>query len=109
MGRPPIRKKGAFTAAERQQRRRKKLKRRQREAVEAERIARIRAERRTALAQQTEWQERAAYIREERPPETIEQLADELARQIAGVIGDFPGVTIDDLRAALDRLFGPPG
>jgi hypothetical protein len=40
MGRRPLRKTGAFTAAERQQRHRKKLKRLQREAVEAERIAR---------------------------------------------------------------------
>jgi hypothetical protein len=57
-------------------------------------------------AQQTERREWAAHVRSERPPETIEQLADELARQIAHAIGEFPGVTIDDLRAALDRLFG---
>src|SRR6476620_1408115 len=35
MGRPPLRKTGAYSAAERQRRRRKKLKREQREAIEA--------------------------------------------------------------------------
>jgi hypothetical protein len=107
MGRPPNRKTGAYTAAERQQRRRKKLKRQQREAVEAERIAAREAEHRVGLRQQAEHQRWAAHVRSERPPVTIADLADDLAEQIARVIDDFPGVTIDDLRAALDRLFGP--
>jgi uncharacterized protein (DUF433 family) len=55
-------------------------------------------------ARVVEWQTWAAHVRSKRPPETIEQLADDLARQVAQIIGDFPGVTFDDLRAALDRL-----
>jgi hypothetical protein len=50
MGRPSLRKKGAFTAAERQRRRRKKLKSQKSAAEEAERITRTEAERRVAAA-----------------------------------------------------------
>lgn len=113
MGRPPLRKTGAYTAAERQQRRRKKLKRAKVEARAGARTAELDAERQRAFAEQ-----RAAvrYYREREAkrtgrdflilkplPENIEMLAEELAGQLVIAMRNFPGVTLDDVRAALDR------
>jgi hypothetical protein len=64
MGRPPIRKKGAFTAAERQQRRRQRLRR---EAKEAERrLLQAKNSERAATAHAAGWT-KVGQITEEKP------------------------------------------
>jgi hypothetical protein len=120
MGRPTVYKKGAMTDAERQRRRRKRLKR---EAKEVERLAIVEANRekrvhraRNPLAQ---WRDAAisaqlensmlqARLRlyEQVPLHDASGAADELARQIAEYMQEKPGMTIDDVRAAIDRRFG---
>jgi hypothetical protein len=102
MGRPPLRKKGAYTAAERQRRRRKRLAAEKRAAETEEKRA---ASHRAYLASR-------AAPREPRVVAEVESLAlpdaaDEIALQIAEVVqvGDL---TIDDIRAAIDRRFGAP-
>jgi hypothetical protein len=121
VGRPTIFKKGPLTAAERQRRHRRKLHREQR-AAEVQ-VIRERnrqrslayqtspqkalrdAETKRALAWRDEWlnmRGQAAVLPNGGP-------ADELARQIAEyLIECAPGVTISDIRAAIDRRFGPP-
>jgi hypothetical protein len=72
-----------------------------------------------AVIQRTEDQAWAAFVRSERPPQTIEQLADDLVRQVAEVIGDFPGglplmtcgphwIVCSDLRRARGWMMYPP-
>jgi hypothetical protein len=102
MGRKPIRKKGAMTAAERQRRRRKRL----------------RADRREVLKEQQRAENHARYLAhmerhglKERPPvepcqPPLPDRADEIAWQIAEVMAADPELTIDDIRAALVRRFG---
>ena len=119
MGRPPLRKKGAMTAAERQRRHRRKLRKEQREAeVLATRVRnmaaghdpeylRRKAERDRAgvekwEAEHQEWL--ARYGRAPLPAANGE--ADELARQIEECLAQNPELTIDDVRAAIDRRFG---
>jgi hypothetical protein len=106
MGRPALRKKGAFTAAKRQRRRRRRLKREQRETFfEAKRLENRRK------YQQEVWRE--AERKAGRDPDPwVSALpmpklppADELARQIADV-AQTEGIPIDDLRDALERCFG---
>ena len=117
MGRPPLRKSGAYTAAERMRRYRRKRER-QRNAEElAARVdardARLEEERQRSIA---EFRAADAYYREREAkrtgrdflilkplPETVERLADELAAQLLQAMRDFPGVTLDDVMHALDR------
>lgn len=68
MGRPPIRKKGAFTAAERQARRRKKLRREAREMKRVAKPAKTAQSSRTKMrkyARLTEWKRYARGLLEE--------------------------------------------
>jgi hypothetical protein len=101
MGRPPLRKKGAMTAAERQRRRRAKLKREAREAA----VKKTRAEnlRRLREAQAAEW---TTYYFEPPPPEPPYVVADRVVAQLGEIMQSL-GLDIDDIRCALDRLFGP--
>jgi hypothetical protein len=123
VGRPALRKKGAFTAAERQRRHRQKLRREQRPAEHEaarerhEAYARRNAPRFAANAaadtvrleaEHTEWV--SLFQQPELPG--ANGPADELARQIAEWLmmtnhDDDDGVTIEDVRAAIDRRFGP--
>jgi hypothetical protein len=116
-GRPPIRKKGAFTSAERQRRRRKRLAHERWEAEQAatrERNQRLFRE--GAAQREAEWAAmRPAFEAEldARAAQAAPRLpdpwgpADELARQIEEyMMGDAGAFTIDDLPAALDRRFG---
>jgi hypothetical protein len=67
MGRPPIRKKGAFTAAERQARRRKKLRREAREMKRVAKSAKTAQSSRTKMrkyARLTEWKRYARGLLE---------------------------------------------
>jgi hypothetical protein len=98
MGRPPIRKKGAMTAAERQRRHRRKL----------------RAERRAAEIE-TKRAANSARAAEPRPPWTqalsivvpgLPAPADELARQIEEYLKEVPEISIDDVLAAINKRFG---
>jgi hypothetical protein len=113
VGRPPIRKSGAFTPAERQRRHRRKLKREKTAATEAARIAEAEKIRQRAFAEQ---KAAVAYYRELEAkrkgrdflilkplPENVQMLAEELARQFVRALRDFPGVTLDDVQAVLER------
>lgn len=127
MGRPPIRKSGAMTAAERMRRYRKKLKQTANKAREKERLgdltpheynaAKNRAFRDNPTAQ---WRKAAIdaqceiavlqsrlRLYEQVPMHDASGPADEIARQIAECMMECPGMTIDDVRAAIDRRWGP--
>src|SRR4051794_2429646 len=118
MGRPPLRKKGPMTAAERQRRHRRKVKieRRQAEIMAAR-------ERNSAVFKDPEYQRakaerdvvesaKAEHGRQEwialygREPLPDAGPADEIARQIDECLAQQPDITIDDVRAAIDRRFG---
>jgi hypothetical protein len=125
VGRPALRKKGAFTAAERQRRHRQKLRREQRAAEkDAERAARDARWRRDFPSDTARQREDAARYQAEHAEWTrlferpelpgANGPADDLARQIAEWLmmtnrdlNDDDGVTIEDVRAAIDRQFGP--
>ena len=105
MGRPPLRKKGAFTAAERQRRRRARLRKEKREAevdaMRARSLKKLRASQAKAEAEgYPEWTVALPV-----PP--LDNPADELALQIADLLESERNITIDELRDALDRRFGP--
>jgi hypothetical protein len=119
MGRPALRKKGPMTAAERQRRRRRKLRREKREAeMMAEReknAARYRAnradptriERDAAAAARADAKHQEWLASYGRPPlPDANGAADELARQIDEYMAQEPGLSIDDVRKAIDRRFG---
>jgi hypothetical protein len=118
IGRPTIFKKGAMTAAERQRRRRRKLQKEKRAAeVQAKR-----ERNQTNYAQylrETEPQRRAQNVEFRRqleeasrarlsrfPPLPNAGPADELARQIDEYM-THTGITLEDVRTALDHRFGP--
>jgi hypothetical protein len=105
MGRPPIRKKGAFTAAERQQRRRARLRREKREReVEAKK------EQAAATWARDEPRRRAeleAWRRTQPPGEPpLADPADELAAQILDALATEQDVDLDALVDALYRRAG---
>lgn len=107
MGRPPLRKKGAFTAAERQRRRRARLRKEKRaaevDAMRARNLEKLRSSQAKAEAEgYPEWTTALPV-----PP--LDNPADELALQIADMLKVEQNVTIDELRDALDRRFGPRG
>jgi hypothetical protein len=97
MGRPPLRKKGAFTAAERQRRRRKRLAREKRTAERV--IAKAKNDAYWAAKPQP------VHVVSISKPEDIAlpDRADEIAAQIAEALIEAPDLTIDDIRAAIDR------
>jgi hypothetical protein len=112
MGRKAIGRK-AMTAAERQQRRRKRLRR---ETAKAARQAEIAAKRAKNAARNSALDQR---LRAEAgvfisplpvgmPIPPLANPADEIARQLSEVLAESPELTIDDLRAAIDRRFGAP-
>jgi hypothetical protein len=112
MGRPPIFKKGAQTSAERQRRYRKRLRR---DAREAEIAAKRESNHENRLHREAQKQETAeivdwhrAYklLAERGPP--LPDNAEEIAFQVAECIKASGGeMTVDDIRDALDRRFGP--
>jgi hypothetical protein len=117
VGRPALRKKGAFTAAERQRRHRKKLRREQRPAELAakrerhEAYARKSAPRYAAIAAEVSARvdaQHAEWTRLFEQPELpgANGPADEIARQIAEWLAQDPDLTLEDVRAAIDRRFG---
>jgi DNA repair exonuclease SbcCD ATPase subunit len=122
-GRPPLRKKGAMTPAEKQKRYRRRIRKSEAEAKLAEQRERSRARRidpysiarldereaethRRIEAYRAEWARR--YGQAPMPPMPgANALADELVRQMAEFIAECAGeITIDDVRAAIDRRFG---
>ena len=116
MGRPALRKSGAYTGAERQRRYRRKRARAEYDAKAAKWAAQLEEQQQRDFAEQ---RAAVAYYRElERKrrgrdflilkplPENIERLAEELVNQLLQAMRDFPGVTIDDVRAAIDRRTG---
>jgi len=121
IGRPTIFKKGPLTAAERQRRHRRKLHREQRAA---EVLATRERNRQRYLAHHTPqqqaqrdaetkvwlmWRDEWLNMRGRAAVLPNAGVAYELARQIAEyLIECAPGVTIDDVRAAIERRFGPP-
>jgi hypothetical protein len=111
MGRPPIRKSGAYTGAERTRRYRKKLKRAELAARAAETEARHRRESHPPMVVY-HWKDLLSDLMPAKPrdwlilkplPETVERLANELAAQLMQAMHDFPGVTLDDVLHALNR------
>jgi hypothetical protein len=117
MGRPSIRKAGAYTGAERMRRYRRKRERERNAEELAARVAardtRLEEERQRCLATQ---RAAVAYYREleakrsgrdflilKPVPENLEMLTDELARQLLQAMRDFHGVSIDDVVRALNR------
>lgn len=119
MGRPTIFKKGAMTAAERQRRRRVKVRKQRREEEQAasrernfaklndpDRLCRrAEAERESSARWEAERQEWT--VRNGREPlPGANGPADELARQIDEFLAENGGLTIADVRAAIDRRFG---
>jgi hypothetical protein len=105
MGRPPIRKKGAFTAAERQQRRRVKLRRaRLEQEVEAKKAERAADWRTRDVERRAELD---AWRRTQPPPEPpLDHPADELAAQVLDMLATEGNVTLDELIAAINRRTG---
>jgi hypothetical protein len=115
-----------MTATERQQRRRLRLRR---EKAKATRDAEKAAKRQQNAARFADpdarrvWSERQAGLAAKHEAERQEWIAlyqrnpiagaagpaDELARQIAEYLAEAPEITINDVRAAIDRRFGPPG
>jgi hypothetical protein len=101
MGRPPLRKKGAFTPAERQRRRRKRLAAERREAESAAK----RAQRHEAIlreAREAVWYGPSGDVVAPQPraPATSQDVANELVTQLREVIlsGD---TTLEDILTAL--------
>ncbi|HUF44490.1 MAG TPA: hypothetical protein VMN43_04035 [Aestuariivirgaceae bacterium] len=90
-----------MTPAERQRRRRKRLKREHRavelEATQARNLERLRKHQ----------AENPPIWHHALPVSPLDSPADELARQIADMLESEQNVTIDELRDALDRRFGP--
>jgi hypothetical protein len=101
MGRQPLRKKGAMTAAERQRRRRKRVKAEQRSALRERQQAENHARYLASLENPPQWTR--ALSLPAQPP--LESLADEIAWQIEEVLVADGVLTIDDVRAAIDRRF----
>jgi hypothetical protein len=96
MGRPPKRKKGAYTAAERQRNRRKRL-------AKAKREAEVTAKREASHAYYMARPHKpAALVTITREP-PLPDRADEIALQIAEALHLDPDLSIDDIRAAIDR------
>jgi hypothetical protein len=109
MGRPALRKKGPMTAAERQRRRRRRLRAERRKAE----VLAKREENRRRYREECERTPRVEdrWVVLPQPPLPPLSAADELALQVFDALaetkGDDEEVTIDDLRDALDDLFGP--
>jgi hypothetical protein len=121
-GRPPKFKKGAMTAAERMRRYRKRRKdikeatdttlrqarnERKRSIRNLNPIAQWRAAARNAELRAQVLEERLRLY--EQAPLDLDRrgaAAEELARQIAECVMASPGLTIADIRAAIDRRFG---
>jgi len=98
-GRPPLRKKGAMTSAERQRRYRRKLRAKRRTAeIEKKRAANAAR----AAAPREAWTQ-ALSISEP----GLQNPADELARQIEDYLAECLDLTIDHVRAAIDRRWPP--
>jgi hypothetical protein len=106
MGRPPLRKKGAFTPAERQRRRRKRLAAERRAAeVAAQREANRAKYRARNLANPISYCPGEPAVREQLPPATPQDIADELVAQLDDVIASGD-TTLNDIVAAFRRRFG---
>jgi hypothetical protein len=121
IGRPTIFKKGPLSAAERQRRHRRKLHREQRaaEVLAKQELNHQRylayltsprkAQRDAEAKRQAMWYGEWLNLRGHAAVLPNAGAADEMARQIAEyLIACAPGVTISDVRAAIDRRFGPP-
>lgn len=121
MGRPTIFKKGPLTPAERQRRHRKKLRKEKRAAEviatrernrarfdDPERQSRITERRAADVAAHNAKMEKWTALYWQPPLSDANGPADELARQIAEFMAECHGdITITDVRAAIDRRFGP--
>lgn len=100
MGRKPIGK-AAMTAAERQRRRRSRLRR---EQVKADKAARRKQSPYVTLPYPIlRFGEGWDQVPTPTPPPTKEELADELVRQIVEAIHLEPGLTLEDVGAAIRR------
>ncbi|MBO0735251.1 MAG: hypothetical protein J2P48_01575 [Alphaproteobacteria bacterium] len=113
MGRPTLYKRGAMTPAERQRRHRKKLSREKRAAEVLHKQELNNAEGPTPKqleleTEQRELEEKRQELARQNPALPNATPADELARQIGEYLTECPEITIDDVRAAIDRRFGPP-
>jgi hypothetical protein len=110
-----------MTAAERQRRHRRKVRASQRQAEIAATRARNEARFRDPAWLRARTEKDAAGIAEQNrkheewlalygraPLPDANGEADELARQIDEYLAQAPEITIDDVRAAIDRRFGPP-
>jgi hypothetical protein len=97
MGRPPKRKKGAYTAAERQRNRRKRL-------AKAKRESEMAAKRGTSGPPRVFDGGPDLQVIEREPP--LPDRADEIALQIAEVLRQDDDLSIEDIRAAIDRRWG---
>ena len=100
MGRPPIGKK-AMTAAERQRRRRARLKREAKQAARRAKSPYV-----TLPAPVLRFGPGADFTLEPERPPSREELADEIARQVAEALREVPGLMIEDVKAAIVRRFG---
>lgn len=98
MGRPPLRKKGAFTAAERQARRRQKLRRAARDGEKLQKQAINAAKLDESNKRKGEWT--VFPMEPARPP--MSDPAEELAWQVVEALTEAE-VSIDDFLAALAR------
>src|SRR5437879_1161854 len=111
MGRPPNRKSGAYTAAERQKRYRKRLRAKLREERIAGMQANAKAENRRYSEQRANdpvYQAQMAEFRaklEAKSNRGLPNPADELARQIAEFLAETPEIRIDDVLRAIKRRF----
>jgi hypothetical protein len=116
MGRKPIYKKGAMTDAERQRRRRRKQRQLKRKEERHELAVKNKARWAGKPPCGSSPEEQAKWLAEEvvwhtlygQPPlPGAAGLADELVRQIAEFMAQEPEVTVSDVRAALERRYGP--
>ena len=116
-GRPPLRKKGAMTSAERQRRHRRKLRAARRQAQikqkqainHAKYLASRAAPRPQSGAEAAQEARREEWLRLYSRPMLpgAAGAADEIARQIDECLTQQPEISIDDVRAAIDRRWPP--
>ena len=90
-----------MTAAERQRRRRARLKREAKQAAKRAKSLYV-----TLPRPVLRFGPGADFTSEQRPPPSKEDLADEIARQVAESIREAPDLTIEDVKAAIVRRFG---
>jgi len=90
-----------MTAAERQRRRRARLRRDAKQAAKRAKSPYV-----TLPTPVLRFGPGADFTPEIQRPHSREELADELARQIAEALHEAPSLTIEDVKAAIARRFG---